>query len=136
MAEIINFSETARSTDNALADLQALFADDLLGVESGISKHMQSAADLIPAISEHLIGAGGKRLRPLLTLSAARLSGYEGHHHITMAAAVEYCTRPLCCMMMWLTIVICDAANRRRASYGEIRPAYWLATFCSAKPFA
>jgi octaprenyl-diphosphate synthase len=90
MAEIINFSETARSTDNALADLQALFADDLLGVESGISKHMQSAADLIPAISEHLIGAGGKRLRPLLTLSAARLSGYEGHHHITMAAAVEY----------------------------------------------
>ena len=34
MAEIINFSETARSTDNALADLQALFADDLLGVES------------------------------------------------------------------------------------------------------
>ena len=45
---------------------------------------------MIPAISEHLIGAGGKRLRPLLTLSAARLSDYAGHHHITMAAAVEY----------------------------------------------
>ena len=90
MAEIINLSEAARSTDNALLELQALFADDLVGVESEISKHMQSAAALIPAISEHLIGAGGKRLRPLLTLSAARLSGYEGRHHITMAAAVEY----------------------------------------------
>jgi octaprenyl-diphosphate synthase len=90
MAEIINFSESARSTDNALSDLQTLFAEELLGVEDEIAKHMQSAAAMIPAISEHLIGAGGKRLRPLLTLSAARLSGYAGHHHITMAAAVEY----------------------------------------------
>ncbi len=90
MAEIINFSETTRGTDNALADLQSLFADDLQRTELQISKHMQSAADLIPAISDHLIGAGGKRLRPLLTLSAAKLCGYKGDGHITMAAAVEY----------------------------------------------
>ncbi len=90
MAEIINFSETTRGTDDALTDLQSLFADDLQKTELEISKHMQSAADLIPAISDHLIGAGGKRLRPLLTLSAAKLCGYEGQSHITMAAAVEY----------------------------------------------
>lgn len=90
MAEIINFSETTRSTDDALSALQTLFAEDLQQVETQISKHMQSAADLIPAISDHLIGAGGKRLRPLLTLSAAQLCGYDGRGHITMAAAVEY----------------------------------------------
>ena len=46
MAEIINFSETARSTDNALMELQTLFADELVGVEREIAKHMQSAAAL------------------------------------------------------------------------------------------
>lgn len=90
MAEIINFSETTRGTDDALADLQSLFSDELQSVEAEISKHMQSAAELIPAISDHLIGAGGKRLRPLLTLSAAQLCDYQGQGQITMAAAVEY----------------------------------------------
>ena len=90
MTKIINFSESRRSTDDALSDLQTLFADDLQKVEQAIAHHMQSAAALIPEIGDHLIGAGGKRLRPLLTLSAARLSGYAGQDHITMAAAVEY----------------------------------------------
>jgi octaprenyl-diphosphate synthase len=90
MAEIINFSETARATDDALSELHALFEADLKGVENTISAHMHSAAQMIPAISDHLIGAGGKRLRPLLTLCAARLVNYQASHHITMAAAVEY----------------------------------------------
>lgn len=90
MAQIIHFSDTSRQTDDALAALQALFGNKLQGVETEIAKHMQSAADLIPAISDHLIGAGGKRLRPLLTLSAAKLAGYQGKDDVTMAAAVEY----------------------------------------------
>lgn len=90
MAQIINFSDTSRPTDDALAALQELFSAKLQGVETEIAKHMQSAADLIPAISDHLIGAGGKRLRPLLTLSAAKLAGYDGKDDVTMAAAVEY----------------------------------------------
>ena len=90
MAQIINFSDTPQKTDDALTDLQHLFSDKLQGVETEIANHMQSAAELIPAISDHLIGAGGKRLRPLLTLSAAQISGYQGKDDITMAAAVEY----------------------------------------------
>ena len=90
MAQIINFSDTSQPTDDALVDLQDLFSDKLQGVETEIANHMQSAASLIPDISDHLIGAGGKRLRPLLTLSAARLSGYQGKNDITMAASVEY----------------------------------------------
>ena len=90
MAKIINFSESARPTDDALSELHILFRSELDGVEAKIAKNMQSAADMIPDISEHLIGAGGKRLRPLLTLSAAQLLEYDRQHHITMAAAVEY----------------------------------------------
>jgi octaprenyl-diphosphate synthase len=90
MTKIINFSESRRSTDDALGDLHALFGEELQQVELAIGEHMKSAAALIPEIGDHLIGAGGKRLRPLLTLSAARLANYQGHDHITMAAAVEY----------------------------------------------
>ena len=90
MAEIINFSDSAQPTENALSELHELFRDDLKEVEAVIDAHMHSAAHLIPTISDHLIGAGGKRLRPLLTLTAARLAVYQGTHHITMAAAVEY----------------------------------------------
>jgi octaprenyl-diphosphate synthase len=47
-------------------------------------------APRIPEVTAHLVGAGGKRLRPMLTLAAARLCGYEGHDHIRLAAAVEF----------------------------------------------
>ena len=90
MAQIINISDTPRQTEDALDALQSLFSDKLQGVETEIAKHMQSAAELIPEITDHLIGAGGKRLRPLLTLSAARLSGYDGKFDVIMAASVEY----------------------------------------------
>ena len=90
MTKIINFSESRRSTDDALGDLHAIFSEELQQVELAIAEHMKSAAALIPEISDHLIGAGGKRLRPLLTLSAARLANYQGRDDITMAAAVEY----------------------------------------------
>jgi octaprenyl-diphosphate synthase len=59
-------------------------------VTTEIDSRMQSEhTDVIPRISAHLIGAGGKRLRPILTLAAAKLCGYEGDAHIKLAAAVE-----------------------------------------------
>jgi octaprenyl-diphosphate synthase len=90
MAEILNFSESGKATSDALSDLHDHFSDDLARVETEISAHMASAAELIPEIGDHIIGAGGKRLRPLLTLSAAALANYQGQHHVTLAAAVEY----------------------------------------------
>ena len=47
-------------------------------------------APRIPEVTAHLIGAGGKRLRPLLTLAAAHLCGYSGPFHIHLAATVEF----------------------------------------------
>ncbi|MBO6782249.1 MAG: polyprenyl synthetase family protein [Alphaproteobacteria bacterium] len=51
---------------------------------------MQSEVPLIPELAGHLVAAGGKRLRPLLTIASARMFGYEGRHHIGLAAAVEF----------------------------------------------
>ena len=47
-------------------------------------------APRIPEVTAHLVEAGGKRLRPLLTLAAARLCGYAGDDHVKLAATVEF----------------------------------------------
>jgi octaprenyl-diphosphate synthase len=51
---------------------------------------MDSPVALIPQLAAHLVAAGGKRLRPLLTLASARLCGYEGTRHVQLAACVEF----------------------------------------------
>ncbi len=72
----------------ALADF---LADDMRAVSNLISLRMASKhAPRIPEITAHLVDAGGKRLRPLLTLAAARLCGYEGPYHVHLAATVEF----------------------------------------------
>lgn len=71
--------------------LQGLVADDLEAVGRLIRERMASEhAPRIPAISAHLIEAGGKRLRPILTLAAAKLCGYDGADHVRLAAVVEF----------------------------------------------
>lgn len=47
-------------------------------------------APRIPEVTAHLIDAGGKRLRPMLTLAAAKACGYDGPYHIHLAATVEF----------------------------------------------
>src|SRR5512145_312143 len=49
-----------------------------------------SNVELIPKLAHHLIDSGGKRLRPMLTIAAARLCGYQGTGHVRLAAAVEF----------------------------------------------
>ena len=70
--------------------LRALCAGDLNQVNALIVKHMQSEVGLIPQLAGHLVAAGGKRLRPLLTLASARLCGYRGAAHLGLAASVEF----------------------------------------------
>lgn len=60
------------------------------GVNSVIMDKMQSDVALIPQLASHIIAAGGKRLRPMLTLAAAHLCGYQGERHIKLAACVEF----------------------------------------------
>lgn len=81
--------ERARS-QAALDTLKELVADDLDKVNGVILQHMQSRVDLIPQLAGHIIASGGKRLRPMLTLGAAKLCGYTGKRHINLAACVEF----------------------------------------------
>jgi octaprenyl-diphosphate synthase len=68
----------------------ALVAGEMEKVNSLILEQMQSEVSLIPELARHLIAAGGKRIRPVLTLLAAKMCGYEGERHVGLAACVEF----------------------------------------------
>ena len=71
--------------------LAAALADKLDAVNDVIAARMSSRhAPRIPEVTAHLIGAGGKRLRPMLTLASAQLCGYDGVQDVNLAAAVEF----------------------------------------------
>ena len=57
--------------------LNALVAADMKAADRLIHKGMASSVELIPDLARHLIESGGKRLRPLLTLAAAKAGGYQ-----------------------------------------------------------
>lgn len=79
---------SVQKPQDRLADL---LASDLDAVNRLIRSRMASKhAPRIPEVTAHLIEAGGKRLRPMLTLAAARLCGYQGPYHIHLAATVEF----------------------------------------------
>ncbi|MEL6966057.1 MAG: polyprenyl synthetase family protein [Pseudomonadota bacterium] len=70
--------------------LVRLTKPDMERVNQLILSKTGSDVTMIPEVAKHLIDSGGKRLRPMLTLSAASLCGYEGPHHVTLAASVEF----------------------------------------------
>jgi octaprenyl-diphosphate synthase len=70
--------------------LSALVAEDLEACNRVIVARMDSPVELIPRLAAHLVAAGGKRLRPMLTLAASRLAGYRGARHVNLAACVEF----------------------------------------------
>ncbi len=81
-------------SEDALIALASLVQDDLAACNRVIVENMQSQVDLIPQLAAHLVAAGGKRLRPILTLACARLCGYPGPgggaRHVDLAACVEF----------------------------------------------
>ncbi|AFO86313.1 polyprenyl synthetase family protein [Phaeobacter inhibens] len=71
--------------------LAATLSDEMAAVNTLIQTRMASKhAPRIPEVTAHLVEAGGKRLRPMLTLAAARLCGYSGDNHVKLAATVEF----------------------------------------------
>ena len=91
MASVVEFKKLDNSIKKPSLDpLMKLVRTDLDRVNSTILEHMQSPVHLIPQLAGHLIAAGGKRLRPMLTLGAAALCGYSGDRHIKLAACVEF----------------------------------------------
>jgi octaprenyl-diphosphate synthase len=78
------------SGDDALSRLVSLVAEDLQACNRYIVANMDSKVVLIPQLAAHLVAAGGKRIRPLLTLASARMCGYQGTRHVNLAACVEF----------------------------------------------
>ena len=70
--------------------LVSLVNADMERVNAMILSRTGSDVTMIPEVANHLIESGGKRLRPMLTLATAALSGYRGEGHIKLAAAVEF----------------------------------------------
>ena len=74
-------------------DLSAIrlpVAEDSKAVDALIVRRLQSDVVLINQIGHYIVNSGGKRLRPLSVLLAARACGYSGSHHIDLAAVVEF----------------------------------------------
>lgn len=71
-------------------EIQALIANDMGAVNALIQQRLQSDVVLVNQLSHYIIGNGGKRLRPMLALLTARACGYQGQHHVDLAAIVEF----------------------------------------------
>jgi len=122
----------------ATASLDPLFQllkGDLERVNALIVARMHSPVALIPQLAGHIVSAGGKRLRPMLTLASARLCGYRGDRHLALAAAVEFIhTATL------LHDDVVDASDLRRgrdtanAVWGN-KPAVLVGDFLFARAF-
>lgn len=96
-----------------LSEITALVADDLGAVDAFIRRRLSSDVELINELANHIVSGGGKRLRPLTVLLAARASGYDGQpgEHINLAAVVEFIhTATL------LHDDVVDGSERRRGS--------------------
>jgi len=92
VAIVVNLEEgRERARGPSLAPLVALVGEDLKRVNEVIVRRMHSPVALIPQLAGHIVAAGGKRMRPMLTLAAARLCGVaSGERHVNLAACVEF----------------------------------------------
>ena len=79
-----------KTADSGIRALTDLVAGDMARVDQTILSRAASHVSMIPDVARHLIASGGKRLRPMLTLAAARMCDYSGDGHVKLAAAVEF----------------------------------------------
>ncbi len=70
--------------------IQALTADDMAKVNKTIQNQLNSDVTLINQLGFYIISGGGKRLRPLLAILAARSLDYQGEAHVLAAALIEF----------------------------------------------
>ena len=87
MAVVIPFESGPQAS---IESLVALVRRDMERVNAAILSRTGSQVTMIPEVANHLISSGGKRLRPMLTIAMADLTGYAGDGHVKLAAAVEF----------------------------------------------
>ncbi len=70
--------------------IRALVSHDFDAVNALIINKIKSQGGLIDDLANHIVQSGGKRLRPLIVLLASRACHYNGHHHVSLAAMIEF----------------------------------------------
>ncbi len=85
-----NAKTTGTHAVSPIERMQALLADDLAAVEIILKTESASPVDMIPDLSGHIVSAGGKRLRPMVTLAAAHAAGGANEATHNLSAAVEF----------------------------------------------
>lgn len=73
-----------------IEQIKLLTDDDMQAVDEVIQKRLASDVVLVNQLSHYIVNSGGKRLRPLLSIIASRAYGYEGQHHFSLAAIIEF----------------------------------------------
>ena len=118
-----------------MARLAALVGSDIADCNRTIVARMDSPVALIPQLAAHIVAAGGKRLRPLLTLAAARLCGYGGDRHVKLAACVEFIHTAT---LLHDDVVDESVLRRGQASANELfgnKPSVLVGDFLFARAF-
>jgi len=108
MGVVIAIDEPPRRS--GIEPLVALAKPGMERVNQLILDKAGSDVRMIPEVANHLINSGGKRLRPMLTIASAEMFGYEGEHHVKLAASVEF--------MHTATLLhddVVDESDRRRS---------------------
>ncbi|MHC1549863.1 polyprenyl synthetase family protein [Phyllobacterium sp. K27] len=82
--------EDKKNSSGSVQPLVDLTKADMGRVNELILSKAGSDVEMIPEVANHLISSGGKRLRPMITLAAARMFGYEGDGHVKLATSVEF----------------------------------------------
>ncbi len=73
-----------------LDQIRDLMGRDMEAVDRLIERRLASDIALVNQVSSYIVGSGGKRLRPLMVLTAARACGYNGDKHLDAAAIIEF----------------------------------------------
>ncbi|MBH3057281.1 octaprenyl diphosphate synthase [Serratia marcescens] len=73
-----------------LEQITELTAQDMAAVNATILEQLNSDVTLINQLGYYIISGGGKRIRPMIAVLAARALGYEGNKHVTVAALIEF----------------------------------------------
>jgi octaprenyl-diphosphate synthase len=87
---VVPLEEAKRKTGASIEPLVGLTRDAMERVNLLILDRAGSDVTMIPDVARHLIASGGKRLRPMLTIAAAEMCGYDGDNHIKLAASIEF----------------------------------------------
>jgi octaprenyl-diphosphate synthase len=90
MGVVIPFGASQEKAPATLDALVALTKPDMEQVNLLVLEKAESHVELIPELARHLIDSGGKRIRPMLTIAAARMCGYSAALHLKLAMAVEF----------------------------------------------